>query len=218
MKTALTVRNSRLRALALVLLPAAAVSISCGKVSRTGRAPVILVIDSLLGSSGAQPGNLSTSLESDVVTVVQTNIGGQQVLVPTVFEDAGEVQMHIVLKDPGTPGFPAVPSPLQDVVVNRYRVVYKRSDGRNTPGIDVPYPFDGAITFSVGSNGSTAGFLLVRIQAKLEAPLSALVGGGGAGAISTYAEVTFYGADLAGNAISATGLINVNFADWADPQ
>jgi hypothetical protein len=60
--------------------------------------------------------------------------------------------------------------------------------------------------------------VLVRAQAKLEAPLKALAGGGGSIIISTIAQVTFYGRDQAGNDVSVTGQISVNFADWGDPQ
>jgi hypothetical protein len=44
------------------------------------------------------------------------------------------------------------------------------------------------------------------------------VGQGGAFAISTIADVTFYGTDQTGNDVSVTGSISVNFADWGDPQ
>ena len=36
--------------------------------------------------------------------------------------------------------------------------------------------------------------------------------------ISTVADVTFYGADLAGNEIQAKGTISVSFSDYADPE
>ena len=36
--------------------------------------------------------------------------------------------------------------------------------------------------------------------------------------ISTIAEVTFYGRDQAGNEVSATGMLSVNFGDFGDPQ
>ena len=53
--------------------------------------------------------------------------------------------------------------------------VYRRSDGRNTPGVDVPYAFDGAVTFTVPPGDDVAiPFELVRIQAKFEAPLAQL--------------------------------------------
>ncbi len=83
----------------------------------------------------------------------------------------------------------------------------------------MPYPFDGGVTASVGGTASTTmGFTLVRVQAKEEAPLMALIGGGGAHVISTIAEVTFYGTDQAGRAVSVTGRISVDFDDWGDPD
>ena len=98
-----------------------------------------------------------------------------------------------------------------------------RSDGRNTPGVDVPFGFDGGVTLTVDDTGGAAAFTLVRVQAKLEAPLLALrrpsgLPPGGASVISTLAQITFYGADQAGRAVSVTGTISVNFADWADPS
>ncbi len=93
-----------------------------------------------------------------------------------------------------------------------------RSDGRNTPGIDVPYGFDGGTTATIPESGTTdVVFDLVRHQHKEEPPLRNLRGNGGASIISTIAEVTFYGRDLAGNEVEATGKIQVNFADFADP-
>ena len=62
-------------------------------------------------------------------------------------------------------------------------------------------------------------FVLVRVQAKLEAPLMrAARGCGGSAVISTIAEVTFYGQDQTGRESRCTGNIGVNFADWADPE
>jgi hypothetical protein len=64
----------------------------------------------------------------------------------------------------------------------------------------------------------TAGFVLVRVQAKAEPPLITLAGfGGGSLVISTIADVTFYGKDQTGTDVSVKGSISINFADWADP-
>ena len=57
--------------------------------------------------------------------------------------------------------------------------------------------------------------MLVRVQAKLESPLINLVHLGGSVAISTIADVTFYGKDQTGADVAVTGSISVNFADWA---
>ena len=79
-------------------------------------------------------------------------------------------------------------------------------------------PFDGGMTVTVAGSNATAGFSLVRLQAKLESPLKALANFGAADVISTVAKVTFYGTDQAGRPVSVTGNISVNFSDWGDPQ
>jgi hypothetical protein len=118
---------------------------------------------------------------------------------------------------------PAGPSSANFVTVNRYHVEYIRTDGRNVPGVDVPYAFDGAMTLTVSGFGGSGGLVLVRAQAKLESPLIQLAGASvnaqtGAGVLSTVAKVTFYGADQAGRDVSATGYISVDFANWGDPE
>jgi len=203
-----------------VALAAAALlaSAACGSAVRQDRASSYLVIDDLSASSGAEIGKSSNTLQSDVVTNVSRTVGGQQVTVPTVYEDLGRATMHIEMKNPGTTDNPTSPSPTNQITVSRYRVTFVRTDGRNTPGLDVPYSFDGAATGTVSANGTSISFVLVRVQAKLESPLQALAGGGGSVVISTIAEVTLYGRDQAGNDVSVTGKISVNFADWGDPQ
>jgi hypothetical protein len=181
-------------------------TVSCGDVSRQGRSPAFLVIDSLTGASGAQPGQFGATVQADVLT------GG------IYLEDLGHVQLRIVLKDLGAPGASSSPSTLNAITVNRYHVSYRRADGRAVQGVDVPYAFDGAITATVTGSATEATFALVRIQAKLESPLIALARVGGAAVITTIADVTFYGQDLAGNEVSQTGSLTVTFADWADPS
>jgi len=196
----------------------AALAASCGETAQQGRSPAYLVMDQLAASSGAKPGSTSNVLESDVITNVKTTVDSKTVLIPTVFEDGGEVVLHVALKDPGLPTSPLDPTSMNFVTVNSYRVTFIRADGRNQPGVDVPYAFDGAATGTIGPSTSSISFVLVRAQAKKEAPLQALRGMGGALLISAIAEVTFYGRDQAGNEASVTGLISVNFADWGDPQ
>jgi hypothetical protein len=186
-------------------------AVACGgagcssKTLRDGRSPAYLIIDRLQASPGAED-EFDDTLESDV----QTN--------GSIFEDSGRVQMRVALKDAGTPTSPTEPSVNNAITVDRYHVSYTRSDGRNTPGVDVPFAFDGAVTGTITKNPVTLGFVMVRAQAKAEAPLRNLRGAGGAMLISTIAEVTFYGRDQVGNAVSVSGRISVNFADWADPS
>ncbi|MEZ5284082.1 MAG: hypothetical protein R2712_04580 [Vicinamibacterales bacterium] len=127
--------------------------------------------------------------------------------------------MRIGLKNPGPLDNPTAPSSLNQITITRYHVTYRRSDGRNTPGVDVPYGFDGAITATIPQNSPVSfAFDVVRNQAKLESPLINLRGAGGSLVISTLAEIEFYGRDQAGNEVVATGTLSINFADFADPE
>ena len=192
-------------------------SVSCGDVVRQGRAPVIVVIDSLQAASGAEPGNLSGFLLSDVQTLVDQNVGGQTVRVPSIFNDIGQVTMRLIPKDAGTGSVNLNPTPWNAVTINRYHIAYIRADGRNTPGVDVPFPVDGAVTATQSSSPTTIPFEIVRHQQKLEPPLRSLASLGGRIFISTIAEITFYGVDTMGNEVQAKGTISVSFGDYADP-
>lgn len=200
--------NARLRRLTTALGAAGIMlgSVSCGDVTQQGRSPSILIIDALEAASGATPAQFGGFLHSDV----QTNGG--------IFNDIGQATLRVMLKDPGNPGAPSGPSNLNAVTVNRYRIEYRRADGRNRPGVDVPYPIDGAITATITAQPLDAGFEIVRHHAKLEPPLLGLRGLGGSVLISTIGEITFYGRDQVGNEVKATGTITVDFGDFADPD
>lgn len=178
---------------------------SCTSMTTDSKSNSYLIIDSLQGSVGDE--ETGTNLQSDVLTK------------GSVIEDEAIVVFRLALKDPGVPTVPNVMTTNNFITVNRYRVVYTRTDGRNRPGIDVPHPFDGAFTVTVRAEGTaSANFSLVRVQAKQEPPLRNLAGNFGLGVISTIAEVTFYGHDQTGRAVSVVGRISVDFADFADPD
>ena len=120
------------------------------------------------------------------------------------------------MRDPGGATQPTEPTSANFITVQRYRVRYIRADGRNTPGVDVPYGFDGAITLTVRTGEVTGGFELVRHIAKQEAPLAAL--GANGVIISTIAEITFFGFDQTGREVSVTGRMLVDFGNFADPE
>ena len=194
-----------------------AATTSCGSVVRDSRAPVILVLDSLVAIRGAATvGQAVSNLASDVFTLVTT--GGtctQAAPCPTVFSDSGQAVMHVVLKDIGLPGTTPAPSTNNEVTITRIRVSYRRTDGRNQEGVDVPYAFDAASTATVaGTSTVTMGFPLVRIQAKQESPLVQLRNNGQV--LSVIADVTVLGQDRVGNDVSATGSISIDFANFGD--
>lgn len=192
------------------------ISAGCHPLVSSGRAPSYLIIDRIEAASGADPQKFSTILQSDVQTCKKGENGGPPQC--GIFEDAGRVAMRMALKDVGTTESPTQPTTNNLITVTHYRVVYRRSDGRNQPGVDVPYGFDGGATFTVDAAGVQGVFVAVRANAKLEAPLLALVNGGGALGINTTADITFYGHDQTGSPVTATGSMSVNFADWADPE
>jgi hypothetical protein len=194
----------------------AALSAGCGDVARNGRAPVMAVISVLEGASGAEPSAFDGTLQSDVVTLIQRDDdqGGDYL---STYSDLARVTLRLTLRDPGVPGIGATPTPLNEVTFTRYRVTYRRADGRNTPGVDVPYPFDSGLTFTVPADGeATMAFDVVRHTAKMEAPLAALAQS--SVIISTIAEITFYGRDQVGNDVQVTGNLGVFFGNFADPE
>jgi hypothetical protein len=184
----------------------AAMTAGCGEFIRQDRSSVTLVIDALEAASGAvTPPVFSGTLNSDVLTR-----GG-------IISDSGRVTMRVIAKDIA---FPVRPT--NTITITRYLVKFRRTDGRNTPGVDVPQPFDSAVTFTVASasTGTTVAFELIRHTAKLESPLLGLRDQNNNinwTIIATLADVTFFGRDQAGNEVSATGTIGVQFGDFADP-
>jgi hypothetical protein len=195
------------------LLLATAASVSCGDVVRQGRSPVILVINALQGAPGGGHGanSFSGTLVSDVqVLVTSPQPCSPQSPCPTVFDDNGQATLSLAPKNVGI-----APTSNNQVTITRYHVEFVRADGRNNQGVDVPYAFDGAATATVPETGTAIiAFELVRHTAKLESPLVELVNS--AAIIHTIANVTFYGTDLVGNAISVTGSISVDFGNFGD--
>ena len=192
------------------LAMSAAVAGCGGEFVRDSQSPVRLVINSIVDDD-----EQSTVL-SDVITMVTSpEPCSPESPCPAVLNDMAVVQLSLVLRDPGSVASPNSPSLLNQVTVTRYRVKFRRADGHNVPGVDLPYDFDSAFTMTVPATGNgEAAFQLVRHSAKEEAPLRSLRFS--RDIISTIAEVTFYGRDQAGNEISATGYIGVDFGDFAD--
>ena len=184
------------------VLVAAVLSSGCGEFVRQSQSPSQLVIDSLLSARGT--GTVPTTFTSGPL-LSDVPAAGQ-----TVFDDFGQATLRVILRDPGSSALPTAASSLNDVTITRYTVTYTRSAGG-----DVPRPIDGAVTFTVPVGqtiGTTAVIELVRHVAKLEAPLFVL--GSSPEVLTMVAEVTFYGRDQAGNDLSASGNVQINFANF----
>jgi hypothetical protein len=191
---------------------------SCADLARTGSGPSFLIMESLTGTAGGE-GTAASFLLSDVVSTTDVTVGGVTTQTAGVINDTGQAVIRAEMKNQLSP---TAPSALNSITISRYHIRYTRSDGRNQQGVDVPYAFDGAatLTIPIGTSGSIA-FDWVRHQAKLEAPLITMrdsSGGtrGGLLFLDVIAEITFYGADQAGNEVSVSGLMNIRFSDFAD--
>lgn len=188
----------------LAVTAMAVASAACGDLTRQGTGSSYLLVNELRGASGAEPDKFSSTLHSDVVTVVDD--------VPTIFNDVAQVSFSMAMKD-----FTTEPTSNNAITLNRYHVRYVRADGRNTQGVDVPYAFDGAFTGTVRPGADlTATFQIVRHIAKTEAPLGALARN--LVIISTIAEITFYGRDQTGRDVSVTANMLVDFGNFGDPN
>jgi hypothetical protein len=196
----------------LTRLAAAAViavtSASCGsELMRTGRSPVYVTIMLMEASAGG-----GTEFTSNLLSDVATSTG-------SIFNDLGRATMRVELKNQSAvlAGAETPTTPIQSVTITRYRVNFRRADGRNTPGVDVPFGFDGAVTATipVGSEISVV-FDIVRHANKAEPPLRNLRAIGGQALISTVAEITFFGRDQNGNDLTVTGMMDVTFGDFPD--
>jgi hypothetical protein len=104
----------------------------------------------------------------------------------------------------------------QHVLIQQYEVRYYRTDGRANEGVDVPYRYSGPIAAEVDvaiAGATVVPVQVVRRQSKLEPPLSNITG---YQIVSMIAEITISGQTVAGQPVSATGRMQVDFADFGD--
>jgi hypothetical protein len=183
---------------------------ACGDVIRDGRSPVYLVVNSVEAAPGHAPATFFSNLNSDVIRRVTTPSPCTETApCLVVFNDLGRAKVSLASKD-----YLVAPTSNNFVTINRYHINYRRADGRNTPGVDVPFAYDGATTVTVTGDEATVGFEIVRIAAKKESPLAQLVTN--LNYITMIADVTFYGKDQVGNDVDAQGSISIVFGNFGD--
>jgi len=166
-----------------------------------------------LAMAGCAPDYVTGS--SATVLLVLTSINGGSPILSDIRDDTGtifncqtKVAVTEIAKNPANVG-----NDSERITVNRYDVAFRRSDGRSVEGVDVPYRFSGAMTFTLKpGDESTFTIDLVRHQAKIEPPLSSVTG---FQLIEMTADVTLYGQTVAGQTVSAKGSVDVRFADYA---
>jgi hypothetical protein len=170
-------------------------------------------------AGGEESGTASSILRSDVVTD------------GSVFNDDAVVTVNLYRKNPTV----TATSALEHVRLESYQVRFFRTDGHSIEGVDVPHRITGPLSSlrfhtptETGEVEIDAPITIVRHQAKLEAPLinlSALLGNTaidqfllpGQGLITAVAEITIYARQVTtGEALSATGNVQVTFGNFAD--
>lgn len=167
-------------------------------------ASVFMEIASIEAASGSSVGG---EIRSDVVSDEGS-----------VFNDDANVTVNIFRKNPSV----SSTSPLEHTYMDSYEVRYTRVDGHNVEGVDVPFHITGPLGNARVHTPTDTGELeielpitIVRHAAKLEPPLRNLRKGGGLDLITTVAEVTIYGRQINGQALKATGRVQVTFSDFA---
>lgn len=186
----------------IALLPCIFFLLSCNPLEDDSTSSSLLLILNITG----------TTIEGDDVSFQQSDV----VIEGAVYADTATATLQAKLLNPE----PLIPQASQytSIVITRYVVSYSRSDGQNTPGVDVPYSFEGSLSTLIEIDSTVdIPIVIVREVAKLESPLFDLRAGGNEGVLQVTATIDFYGHDLVNNAVKATGYLSIFFADYIDP-
>lgn len=197
-----SLRKRSLRVAAL--LGAAAVLVACNPIENQSQSATLLIVENMLGTDHL--GNNVNFLESDVVQGEAT--------APIYVADMAIASLRASSLNPN-PNLGV--SQYYNIQLTRYVVTFIRSDGRNVPGVDVPYTFEGSVSvlIQVGRTVDVP-FVIVRQVAKIEPPLNSLRGGYPDEVLNVTAKVDFYGHDLANRAVTTSGYLPVYFANYID--
>lgn len=175
----------------------AAIAVLAGCGSLTDDSSSILIIESITG----------TTVEGDEVAYLQSDTS----------EDGGVSLDNATAKltcQLAAPDSISGPSQYNSVTLTSYRVTYELPPDATeeaVPGVNVPMPFDGYFsTVLVPVDESiTVPFAAVLADAKLAEPLVSL-----ATMLETRARIEFFGEDLTGKQVSATGYLTIYFANY----
>jgi len=193
----------KLKVLALII--AALVLAQCNALENESTSGSMLQIISLTGRD-LEGKDGSTTVFSDVITN-----GG-------IINDNGVAEM---VATPLNPSGTAQITAYMDVLIDQIDVEFKRTDGRNTEGVDVPYKFSQPVSVLAAINKSVSvPFVLIRHVAKMEPPLVALQDIPSREVVlQLIAVVTIHGKDLGGHRVApVTGYISVWCANFADAE
>lgn len=185
-------------------LAAALLLVSCNALVMDSQSATLLIVDSITGTD--LEGQTADYLQSDVL-YYDAETGRE-----TIYADIANVTFRAELLAPNSPTGPSV---YNDVQVTRYVVTYSQPNGNRVEGRDVPYSFEGSMSATVQVGATRAvSFVIVREVAKLEPPLVHLQDAGDV--LQVYANVDFYGKDMAGKSVKASGRLTIFFANYAN--
>ena len=171
------------------------------------------------GFSGCAPGYVTSDTSSVMLLWAAISPSPLQSDVLTdgsIRSDNAFVALAVRFKNPNISTVPQIPSA---VILERYEIKYRRSDGKGVEGQDVPFAISGNLSqaFDVKTSGADPVTIeVVRAQAKLEPPLRNLQHGGGALIVTMFADITIYGRTVSKEVVTTSGSLQIDFADWAD--
>jgi hypothetical protein len=187
----------------LVLIIAALFLASCVAKENDSTSGSFLVINSLTGNDLEGKAGSATAF-SDVLTA------------GSIINDNAEADVNAEIYNPLKD---ADVSYFNNVIVDQIDVEFKRTDGRNVEGVDVPYRFTQPMNVLVAvESPEKIPFVLIRHVAKLEAPLLALREVPSQSfVLQLVAKVTIHGKDLGGHRVApVSGYLSVWCANFAD--
>jgi hypothetical protein len=195
----------KLKIIGLIIV--ALVMAACNAVENESTSGSMLEIVSLTGKD--LEGNVgSTTVFSDVIT------NG------SIINDNGIALVQAAPLNPLITGNEI--TAYMDVMVDQIDVEFRRTDGRNVEGVDVPYHFTQPVSMLVSLSEAAVEipFVLIRHVAKLEAPLIALRDVPSREfVLELVAVVTIHGKDLGGHRVTpVTGYVTVWCGNFADPD
>lgn len=185
-----------------VILPCLLFLFSCDTINSGNRSPSVLLVTRVTGHTDG--GETADFLQSDVFD----NPPG------TYVADIVSATLEAKLKEPETLAFG--PSYQNRIFIHSYDISYTYID--STAGIaagSCPENFTGRLSVGIDIDSSIeVQFVIVREQAKVDTPLTSLQVS--LDLLQVLATITFYGEDIAGNPVQATGYLTIYFADYAD--
>ena len=191
---------------ALAVLAALA-ALSCNPIENSTQSASLLTVVTITGMDITNKDSNFT--QSDVLTTdAATGLS-------TITDDVAKATLAASTLAPNPP---AGISQYNDIQFDKIVISYSRTDGRNSPGVDIPYSFEQNLSqlIRIGEQ-TTISFVIVRASAKQEPPLIGLRAGATRGEVLyTNARIDFYAHDLAGKKVTATGYLPVEFADFAN--